>query len=133
MNPRQPRSTRTDTLFPDTTRFRSWKRPSGTEQIAFGKVLRERRGKRLAKSGAKHDERCQDVALDVNLEPLPRYPFDDIGTSRRCVIRIGWRRARCVDPVRHTALQPVPQLNPDGSGPEPAPQPRKTTAHITRK
>src|SRR3546814_5937994 len=53
MLPRPPRSTRTDTLFPHTTLFRSYSRDPKAEEQVFREVLQQIRGTEL-EGGSRH-------------------------------------------------------------------------------
>src|SRR3546814_10606303 len=78
---RPPRTTRTDTLFPYTTLFRSANPITvGTSDTA----IMEHGGKRIVMNGNAHVHRQQDAnndALDVRSEQLIILPDDDVVRS----------------------------------------------------
>src|SRR3546814_1067673 len=89
---RPPRSTRTDTLFPYTTRFRSDE----------GEVLDQARV--AAPCGAVAATSPFPTAIAVAAQPQRQHPQDHAGQRRAADFRIGVRRARLevglrIDPV----------------------------------
>src|SRR3546814_5263531 len=85
---RPPRSTRTDTLFPYTTLFRSRRPPAGT---AGGEAAHERLGR-------------------PSLDPLPR-------GAHEALPRDAWRRRRAVEiALRAAGLLGRPALRPGCAG-----------------
>src|SRR3546814_15979275 len=77
---RPPRSTRTDTLFPYTTLFRSEEVHPDDEDVED--VLRRALAHRLGQVGqqdAAAQERHQDVAHAVEAEALAAFVADDVG------------------------------------------------------
>src|SRR3546814_6979982 len=71
---RPPRSTRTDTLFPDTTLFRSDQRRDGPQRSTGGGVRLFRQQRRCeAGSDAELCRRCGDVRAGYGIPPIGRY------------------------------------------------------------
>src|SRR3546814_2047884 len=108
MSRRPPKSTRTDTLFPDTTLFRSRK----LDEIVV-EILRRAdcRPARLARYGAVVDRREADfrglgegAGILVRARPV-RMPMPE-------VIRLRRRKGQAVFPLQQPRRAPVPQADP---------------------
>ena len=73
--------------------------------ITFGHQRLQVRRKWLAEGRMLHPERREDMMLDIGVERLARGALHDVAGKAGAVVRVGRRRARRIDAVRHPALE----------------------------